>query len=252
MKNLKKLLKWTGILLGLIVLVLFSVYLIYNESKPVGQSGPEADALANKMFMAINKNAWDSTAIIQWTFKGMHDFVWDKDRNLVKVSWDDKVVLLDTKSVSGKAFENGVEVSADKADKLVKAAWSYFCNDSFWLNAPAKAFDPGTERSIVKLEDGGNALMVTYTSGGVTPGDSYLWILDENGLPKSWKMWVSIIPIGGIEFTWENWMDLSTGARIASLHHHKLIDLDISNLKAGTSLSSFGLKNDPFVPIITE
>ncbi len=94
--------------------------------------------------------------------------------------------------------------------------------------------------------------MVSYTSGGVTPGDSYLWILDENGLPESWKMWVKIIPVGGMEFTWEKWTELSTGAKVATYHHHKLLDLDISNLKAATSLSAFGLQDDPFQPIASE
>ncbi len=154
---MKKILKWTGIVLGVIILLLFSLYLIYNEPKPVGQSGPEADALANKMLDAIDKTAWDSTNIIQWTFKDMHDFLWDKERNFVKVSWGKMVVLLDTKKVSGKAWKDGVEVDKEEAKKCVNAAWGFFCNDSFWLNAPAKAFDPGTERSIVKLETGEDA-----------------------------------------------------------------------------------------------
>jgi hypothetical protein len=29
------------------------------------------------------------------------------------------------------------------------------------------------------MQDEKEALMVTYTSGGSTPGDSYVWILDE-------------------------------------------------------------------------
>ena len=202
---LKKILKWIGIIIGLIILAVVITGLALNESKPVGASGPEADALANKMLSAIDKPAWDSTKYVQWTFKGMHTFLWDKERNFVRISWGDKEVLLHTKTVTGKAFKDKKEVLGDEANKMIQSAWSYFCNDSFWLNAPAKAFDPGTSRSIVKLEDGNNGLMVSYDSGGVTPGDSYLWILDDNGLPKSWKMWVKIIPVGGVGSTWENW-----------------------------------------------
>jgi len=219
---------------------------MYNEAKPIGKSGAEADALAQKMFQAIDKTAWDSTTYVQWTFKGMHSFLWDKNRHFVKVTWEDNEVLLDTKKVTGKASVGGVAQSGEAADKLVQNAWSFFCNDSFWLNAPAKAFDIGTERRIVELEDGSQGLMVSYTSGGVTPGDSYLWILDENGLPKSWKMWVKIIPIGGMEFSWEKWTDLTTGAKIATFHTSSALDLDISNLKAGTDLAAMNLSEDPF------
>jgi hypothetical protein len=56
-------------------------------------------------------------------------------------------------------------------------------------NCSFKLRDPGTSRSIV-MQDEKEALMVTYTSGS-TPGDSYVWILDEN-IP-AWRMWVSIV-----------------------------------------------------------
>jgi hypothetical protein len=49
--------------------------------------------------------------------------------------------------------------------------------------------DEGTTRSLVKNEDKTNGLLVSYASGGVTPGDAYLWKLDANGLPQSYKMW---------------------------------------------------------------
>jgi hypothetical protein len=241
-----KWLKRFGVLLLIIIVVLAVLFYRYNEPKPVGQKGSEADALANQMLNAIDKTGWDSTTYVQWTFKGIHSFLWDKDRNFVKVAWGETEVFLDTKKVDGKVFIKGVEEIGSLANKLIQDAWSYFCNDSFWLNAPAKAFDPGTERSIVTQEDGSKGLMVSYTSGGVTPGDSYLWILDENYLPKSWKMWVKIIPVGGIEFSWEQWKNLSTGAKVATFHKSKILNLDISDLKGALTLDELGINNDPF------
>jgi len=71
--------------------------------------------------------------------------------------------------------------------------------------APYKIFDPGTERRIVNYKNK-EALLITYTrSGGTTPGDSYLWILNEKFLPTSYKMWTRIIPIGGVSATWSDW-----------------------------------------------
>jgi hypothetical protein len=244
---MKKALKYFGILVLILIVAAVIAGISANESKPVGTPSAEADALAQKMLAAVDKAGWDTTHIVQWTFKGMHDFLWDKQNNYVKVNWDDSEVLLHTKSVTGKAFQNGQEVT-DEAQKneMVQSAWSYFCNDSWWLNAPVKAFDEGTERSLVTLEDGREGLMVSYRSGGVTPGDSYVWILDENGMPTSYKMWVKIIPIGGLEFTWEAWETLPTGAKVATLHKSKILELDISNLKSGVEWSEFGMNGSPF------
>lgn len=246
-------LKWVGILLGLLVFGLLTAYLSFNEKKPTGVKGPEAEALAEKMLTAIDKTAWDTTGIVQWTFKGVHTFIWDKQRHLTEVTWEDHRVLLDINAIAGKAWKNEKEVTGEEGKALVRKAWEYWCNDSFWLNAPAKCMDPGTERSIVKTEDGKDALLVTYSSGGVTPGDSYLWMVDDNGLPTSYKMWVKIIPVGGMEFTWEEWATLPTGAKIAQAHRGPNdLNLDISNLKAAANLEAFGLNADPFLSILTD
>ena len=244
---MKKVLKYLGLLILLIIVGAIIAGMAANESKPEGTPSAEADALAQKMMNAVDITAWDSTHIIQWTFKGMHDFLWDKRNNWVKVSWEDSEVLLHTKSVTGKAFQGGAEITEDPLkNELIQAAWGYFCNDSWWLNATVKANDIGTKRSIVTLEDGREGLMVNYSSGGVTPGDSYVWILDENGLPTSYKMWVSIIPIGGMEFTFEAWETLPTGAKISTFHKNKVLELDISNLKSGDNWSDFGMSGSPF------
>ena len=245
-KLIKGLLIAFAILLGISAITYFSV----NESLPTAKEGPEAEALAKKMLKAINHEAWDTTAVVQWTFKGMHDFLWDKNRHLCQVKWEDHEVLLDINQRKGRAWKNQVELTGEAAEKIVLQAWEYWCNDSFWLNAPSKVFDPGTSRAIVDLEDGNKGLLIRYNSGGVTPGDAYLWILDEQGLPTSWKMWVSIIPIGGLAFTWEQWKDTSTGAKIASFHKSAILNLDISNLKLATDLKSFGLEEDPFQSIL--
>ena len=249
---MKKILKILGITLGIIIVGLLILRMALSESLPEGKKGDEADALAYTMLSAINKTAWDSTGVVQWRFKGSgnHDFLWDRTRNWVQVKWDDNEVYVILDSLKGVAFKNNEQVKGKKADKLVKKAWTYFANDSFWLNAPAKVFDKGTERKLVELENGEKGLLITYTSGGVTPGDSYLWTLDEKGLPKAWKMWVKIIPIGGIFTEWQDWTTLETGAKIAQNHCLDLkmgkINVAITNLKAAKNLTAFGFDKDPF------
>ncbi|MFT6828935.1 MAG: hypothetical protein ACJAZV_002229 [Roseivirga sp.] len=228
---MKKALRILGIGLLVIVLAIFSFYLIKNEKLPQGESGERADALAMQMMESLNKAAWEETEEVSWTFKGMHSYTWNKTENVVNVKWDENEVQLDPESISGIVMK-AEAYSAKEVQGLIKTAWDYFNNDSFWLCAPFKAFDPGTERSIVQLKDGSEGLMVTYTSGGSTPGDSYLWILDENHRPVALKMWVSILPIGGIEFTWENYLTLESGAMIAQDHFLLgAMNIDLTSIK---------------------
>ena len=246
---MKKFFKWFFIILAIIVLLLTIIGFMAHEPRPDSNPTSEADALAQKMKNAVDKTAWDTTNIISWDFAGRQQYIWDKDRNFVEVTWGKNKVLLHTKSVTGKAYKDGEEVSEEKNNDLVSQAWKHFCNDSFWLNAVVKAFDEGTSRSLITTEDGREALMVSYESGGVTPGDAYGWILDENGQPKSWKMWVGMIPIGGIEFTWEDWITLDTGAKVATMHKSRFFDLKLSDVKGSVSLEAHGLSEDPFVAL---
>ena len=155
---MKKILKWVGILTGILLLGVLIIYLIYNQPLPKGEKGPAADALAQKMLKAVNREAWDSTHILQWSFADMHHYLWDKKRNLVQIKWNDNIVLLNPDQVTGQAWEDNEELPADRAEAKVKKAWGFWCNDSFWFNAVVKCFDPGTSRSIVKTEDGNDAL----------------------------------------------------------------------------------------------
>ncbi len=243
-----KVLKWLGIVVAGLLIIGFIAMKIMSKPLPTGETGAQADALAQKMLTAIKQEAWDTTNVVQWTFVS-RNYVWDKKRHLVQVKWGENTVLLNPNEISGKAWKDGAELEGNAADKSVKKAWSSFCNDSFWLNAPAKAFDKGVTRSALKTEEGDDALLVQYSSGGVTPGDAYLWILDENGLPKAWRMWVGIIPLKGIENTWENWQTLASGAKIAKSHQLGGINLTLENIKSAQTFEGLGIEKDPFEAI---
>ncbi len=212
-----KFLKWAGVsvlaLIGLLVLVIF----LASEEKATGKEGHAAEALADKMLLALNVEAYDSLEELRWSFPRGHHFVWNKKEHTVNVRWSDFEVDLIPDKLEGTALKNGKEISGSEAAEAVDKAWSLFANDSFWLVAPYKVRDPGTTRELVTMEDGSEALLITYHTGGVTPGDSYLWILGDDFRPKSWKMWVSIIPIGGFHVTWEDWQQ-HAGAWFAPTH----------------------------------
>ena len=176
---------------------------------------------------------------------GSHEHLWDRQRHLANVKWKKYEVFIDLNNRQGLAFKKGERIEGKEKEKLMKKAWKYWINDSFWLNPVSKVFDEGTERSLVDLKDGRSGLRVSYSSGGDTPGDTYVWILDEDHRPVSWKMWVSIIPIGGLEIPWNNWEIMATGVHICSLHD-AAIDLKLANVKCGFRLEDIIDGEDPF------
>ena len=241
-----------GYLLLVILLLLAGAYFTLNKKLPVGVKGEKAEALAQKMIQAVNKTAWDSTNIISWTYRGNHTYLWDKQRNVAQVEWDKHKALIDLNKVSGRVWENQAEIrDPTKVTKLLKDAQKHFINDAFWFNPVVKIYDTGVERSLVTLENGTEALLATYTSGGLTPGDSYLWLVDSNGIPTAWQFWVKVLPIGGIELTWEDWITLPTGAKVATMHKGKSTGMAITltNIKGSTSLEAHGFKEDPFLSL---
>lgn len=239
-----KILKILGIVLLVAMIGIVATCSYISKDLPESTEGPKAEALADQMWSNLNKAAWDSTRYVSWSFRGEHHYKWDKEANLAEISWDDNRVLLNLDKVEGVAFVNGQKIKDENS--LVQTAWSFWCNDMYWLIAPFKIRDIGT--ALSKTED--NKLVVTYESGGVTPGDSYVWMLDENGRPLSYEMHVSIIPIKGVEATWEDWQQLNTGAWVSTEHIISGIGaLSLKPLKGGMSLQDIGLEEDIWAAI---
>ncbi|TAI48914.1 hypothetical protein [Flagellimonas allohymeniacidonis] len=231
---MKRLFKVLGIVIGIGLLVLIISLFAIHEPLPQAQTGREADVLAEKMLEALNYKTYEETRFLEWSYRnGANQYKWDKELGKVEVEWGDNHVKLDVVHLEKSlAYKNGKSLAFDEKEKLVDKALKNFNNDSFWLVAPYKVFDLGTERSIVTLPDGTEALLVTYTSGGTTPGDSYLWLLNENAFPRAFKMWVNIIPIGGLEASWDDWIVTQSGAFLPKSHALGPVNLSMGNVKA--------------------
>jgi hypothetical protein len=233
----------------IIILVVALVLFLYFISTPLpeGQKGMKAEALTDKIQEAINQKAWDTTAAISFTFRGNHHYLWDKKHHLVQVEWDNKKVLYHTQTLKGIAYENNKKFDGSQKVEAIKTANDYFNNDSFWLIAPFKLRDAGTTRSIV-MQDKKERLMVTYATGGSTPGDSYVWFVNQNYMPTAWQMWVSIIPVGGLKTSWGDWKSFENNLKIAT-SHKGIIDLKLENIKTGQSVEEINNGVNPFVEL---
>ncbi|WP_299229460.1 hypothetical protein [uncultured Psychroserpens sp.] len=238
--KIKRILK---ISLGIIIfftlpsLLLFGfVYLKYNEDLPIGVQGQAADNLVIKMLDALDHDAYKATDYIEFTFKKRHHYKWYKSENICEIYWKNIKVNLDLNNHDkSQVFIDNTIYNNTDAHGYIRKAEHFFNNDTFWLVAPYKVFDDGVNRSIVKTKDNNDALLVTYTSGGTTPGDSYLWHLDENGKPTSFQMWVDILPIKGLEASWEDWTTTKTGAILPTFHKLLVLGLEIDNIKTRTA-----------------
>ena len=110
-----------------------------------------------------------------------------------------------------------------------------------------KVFDPGTKRDMAVDADGAEGLLITYESGGVTPGDQYLWYMDESGMPTGYKMWTKIIPVGGVYASWKDYTTLSGGAKVAQSHglSSMNVNMPMTDIKSGQSWSDLGFSSNP-------
>jgi hypothetical protein len=184
------------------------------------------------MLDALNYEAYENTNYIEWTFKKRRHYEWDRIKNTCIVLWKQNKVVLNLNNPSkSKVYIHSFNHEGEMAEKLINKATKYFNNDSFWLVAPYKVFDKGVERRLVKTNTNNNALLVTYTSGGSTPGDSYLWLLDNNNKPTAFKMWTSLLPIDGLTATWEHWTTTQTGAQLPTFHKLLFFGLEIEDIQ---------------------
>ncbi len=214
-------------ILGIFLAVGMGLIAYYSDSAPKEVPTASADEIAKKMLVKMNVAAWDTLQNVSWKSNGA-SFAWHKPSNFLVMTWDNTKVELDLNTIEGKVYKDGKQVEDKSA---INRAWTQWCNDSFWMFAHYKVFDKGTSRSLIPVEEGKVGLMVSYTGGGVTPGDKYLWILNKDLVPEGFKMWVKIIPIGGTYASWENWTQLASGIMVAPKHKLKVYDFEFTDIK---------------------
>jgi hypothetical protein len=246
---MKLALKIIGVVVAVLLVAIVALVIVARHPLPEFTPGPEGDARAKQVAAWVGADAWQKIGAIKWTTDKNRHFLWDKNRGFVRVRWRKSEALYDLMKHDGRAFEAGQELDGEAKKKGLERAYAIFCNDSFWLNPLVKLFDEGTSRAALTV-DGKPALMVAYASGGVTPGDKYLWLLDDDGRPLAWRTFVKILKIPGMEFTWEDWQTLGEGARVATTH--RLLGLSVqpaSGIAAADRPEQLEPGPDPFATI---
>ncbi len=230
------LLTFGGVFLGLAVLVaviLFVLVRVLAEPLPVGAAGAPADLLLERIEQAVGMPAYRNTAAVAFTFRGINRHFADLRRGFWEVRWQEDggewAVQRHEKSGSTLVLrdENPLPEGPQRTEVALHAYRSQV-NDAFWFHPFQALRAPGVERRLV----GERALLVTFTSGGLTPGDSYLFVTDRSFRPEAVRMWVQVLPLRGMRFTFEDWKKTETGFFVSLVRRSNLAEVKLSDVRA--------------------
>ena len=174
-----------------------------HDPAPAMASG--ADSLAMDIIDANGGwEAWAALPLLRFDWAFVRDsaeirpirHLWDRENQRARVEWSigedsTAVVILDLaastpEAPSGEAFVNGA-VSPPE-DSLLARGYSRWTNDTYWLLAPMKTFDPGVNRALApdSAGPGERVLALSFGDVGLTPGDRYWLHVGDDGAMRSW------------------------------------------------------------------
>lgn len=230
-------------------LTLALVFAAGCRSLPESESGAPAAALAERLLAATNYAAWtDRTAAVEFRWAGNgkeRAYIWDKRRRLVQVEWTEFRVHYNLNNFNSLVWKNGVRVDDPEERRVaLEAANTAFVNDAFWLN-PLFHIKAESVRYGRVMEDGVESLLVTFASGGVTPGDSYLFIPGPDGLPQEIRMWVQNLPIKGAAAQFGGYQTSATGVKHPTDNSILGVSIQVSDVRMFAAYPPPGAA-DPF------
>jgi hypothetical protein len=192
---------------------------------------PKADAIGKEMIAGMGgEKAWEKARQFQFDFVVERDgkkavtrsHAWDRYTGDYRLSGTDKngapfTVYFNVNTKQGKAFSGGKPAEGEAEATLVKNAYGAFINDTYWLLAPWKVFDPGVHLAYdgEKPCPGGgvcDVLKLTFEEVGLTPKDMYWlyvtrdghhmvqwqYVLNGSNDPPTVVPWKEWKPYGGI------------------------------------------------------
>jgi hypothetical protein len=189
----------------------------------------KADAVGKELIAALGgMPAWEKSRQFQFDFvvakegKAVARFshVWDRYTGDYRLKGVDKagapyVVYFNVNTKDGKAFVNGAAVPAEENAKRLESAYGRFINDTYWLLAPWKIFDPGVNLTYdgeKPCPDGGTCdiLKLSFDNVGLTPKDVYwLWITRDGRHMVQWQYVLGGAAEAPTTVAWKDWTNMN-------------------------------------------
>ena len=153
-----------------------------------------ADTLARRVYEASGGLVWEKLPYLRFNFAVARDGVrqptvkhfWNRRTDDYRVELrgpggQSYVVLFNIVSREGEAYWKGNRLDPlDDAEHLT-TAYRRYINDTYWLLAPFKLFDPGVNRAYAPDSSDATTevLHLTFGDVGLTPGDQYWLFVDK-------------------------------------------------------------------------
>ena len=174
-----------------------------------GDPSPTPTTAADSLAMSVidahgGWDAWAEADPIRFDWAVQRDtaelvrirHLWDRAGQRARVEWEVgedslAVAVLDLatsapEAVVGEAFLLGEPAAPE--DSLLEQAYRRFINDSYWMVAPLKTFDPGVTRALAPDSASGDTRVLALSFGevGMTPGDRYWLRVGPDGGLQAW------------------------------------------------------------------
>ena len=198
-----------------------------------------ADSVAMQLFEAHGgPEAWPAAPYLRFDFgirqgdqtRVAAKHLWNRETGDYRLEWgpspDSQYVALFNVNAFGEAaseaapdagevYLNGAAVDSAAHATRMQQAQQRFVNDSYWLLAPLKVFDPGVNRAYVADSSGAEHEVIQLTFGdvGMTPGDRYwLYVNAETGQLDRWAFNLQSMPddAPARAFDWTDYQSFET------------------------------------------
>lgn len=195
----------------------------------------KADSVALRLLKAHGADAFASAPYLRFNFgvdtpqgqQVVARHLWDRSTGEYRVEWatgpdSNYVALVNVRNVEnqrpeGTVYLNGTELTGSAAQSAREQAYGRFINDTYWLLAPLKVYDPGVNRQYAA--DSSTAehegLRLTFGEVGLTPGDTYwLYVSNETGRLDRWSMHLQGMDADEAprSYTWTDYVTLEAPA----------------------------------------
>ena len=203
----------------------FSGALLMAASAAFGGQDPKAVEIGKAMIAAMGgESGWEKARLIRFDFTVVRDgkkaasfsHWWDRYDGRYRVEgvgrdgapWK---AYFNVNTREGEYFINGVRAAGESKSKGLEDAYGRFINDTYWLLAPWKIFDPGVHldyAGVVTDADGRECdeIKLSFENVGLTPKDVY-W-LDVDRATHRMTQWKFVLN-GGTDapsvFAWKEW-----------------------------------------------
>lgn len=163
-----------------------------------------ADSVAMTLYDALGgPQAWAALPALRFDFaverggqtRTVARHLWNRQTGNYRVEWStgEDTTYVALFNVAGDGPSDGAVylggTPVEDAEGLMEQAYQRFINDTYWLLAPVKVFDPGVRRSYAADSSGGrvDVIATSFDDVGLTPGDRYwLYVDRETGRLERW------------------------------------------------------------------